>query len=59
MATCKLCEERKQEIERILSAYKKEKWFLYRVIGVLLLALVFVVAFGADGLLLIWDKIGG
>ena len=61
---CKLCEERLTEINRILSAYKRDKAFYRKVskvmaivIGVLLMELIISLAYGKYGIMLLVELV--
>lgn len=52
---CKLCEERKHEISRILKSYAKDKkLYRYVIIGLFILE-IFTIAFGNEGLKMLLD----
>ena len=62
--SCKLCEERQKEIDRILKGYRKDKdnWKRERKIwaiaaGVLIAELIMSLAYGKDGILLLIEII--
>jgi hypothetical protein len=51
--TCKLCQERQTEINRILKAYRKDKKIYGIVIAILMGELILTIAYGSDGILLL------
>ena len=62
MTKCKLCAERQTEIDRILKAYKKDKDNFkkekknYKIVILVLFGLeILTVAFGKDGILMLFD----
>ena len=56
---CVLCKERDSELKRILTAYKKDKLLYRKIILVEGVIMLFLAAFGADGLRIVSDIIKG
>lgn len=56
---CLICKEKQVEINRILKAYAKEKKLLFIIIGILFLTNLFTLAFGAKGLTMVFELVGG
>jgi hypothetical protein len=55
MSKCVLCQEKQVEIDRILAAYAKDKKLYHKVMGALSILLLFVTAFGTNGLTYLLD----